>query len=370
VSLPRHLFTTTDAVGGVWSYALDLARGLAAEEMRVTLAVTGPPPGAAQAAAAAAIAGLELVVTGLPLDWAAEDAGTVLRAGAALAALASAREATLVQLNSPAYAAGGDFAQPLVIACHSCVASWWEAQHRAALPPDLRWRRDQAAAGYRQARRLVAPTAAFAATTARLYGLAQPPTVVANGRSPLPAPSAGAAAALPLPANFVFSAGRLWDSAKNFAALDAAAALLEWPVLAAGPLAGPQGGAIALPHLRLTGLLGPAAMARCYAEAGLFVSTARYEPFGLAVLEAAQAGCPLLLADLPGFREIWGDAASYLPDDRPTSLAVAIDRLMRDPAQRQARGAAARARAARYTVEAMQGGMLALYREAMQETLV
>jgi hypothetical protein len=35
------------------------------------------------------------------------------------------------------------------------------------------------------------------------------------------------------------------------------------------------------------------------------------EPFGLAVLEAAQAGCPLVLSDLPGFRELWDGAALF-----------------------------------------------------------
>ncbi len=357
---------TADAVGGVWTYALDLARGLAAEGARVSLAVTGPAPGAAQQAEAAAVPGLRLLPTGLPLDWTAATPEAVLQAGAALAALATAQGAELVHLNSPAYAAGGAFRQPLVIACHSCVASWWAAQHAAPLPPGLRWRRDQVAAAYRLATRLVAPSAAFAAVTARLYGLARPPAVVMNGRSPLPpvAPS------MALPESFVFAAGRLWDSAKNLAALDAAAARLEWPVLAAGPVAAPEGGAIELPHLRLLGRLDAAGMAEGHARAALFVSTARYEPFGLAVLEAAQAGTPLLLAELPGFREIWGEAACYLPDARPTGLAVAIDRLMRDPARRRELGAAAAARAARYTVQAMQQGMAALYREAMQETLV
>ena len=44
----------------------------------------------------------------------------------------------------------------------------------------------------------------------------------------------------------------------------------------------------------------------------IFVSVSRYEPFGLAVLEAAHAGCALVLSDIPTFRELWQGAASFV----------------------------------------------------------
>ena len=36
------------------------------------------------------------------------------------------------------------------------------------------------------------------------------------------------------------TAGRLWDEAKNLGTLDAAAEGMVWPVLAAGPMRGPD----------------------------------------------------------------------------------------------------------------------------------
>ena len=45
---------TTDAVGGVWSYALDLAAGLAGAVWRSTLAVLGPAPSGRRPRTAAA----------------------------------------------------------------------------------------------------------------------------------------------------------------------------------------------------------------------------------------------------------------------------------------------------------------------------
>ena len=68
---PGHVFMTADAVGGVWTYALDLARALAPHGLQTTLAVLGPPPSDLQAAEARQIRGLDLLATGLPLDWTA-----------------------------------------------------------------------------------------------------------------------------------------------------------------------------------------------------------------------------------------------------------------------------------------------------------
>ncbi|MDJ0389981.1 glycosyltransferase family 4 protein [Roseomonas sp. E05] len=352
---------TADAVGGVWSYALDLARGLIGEGVEVVLAVLGPAPGARQRAEAAAIPGLRIVETGLALEWTAEDAAAVLEAGTRLAALARAEGVGLVHLNSPALAAGGAFTVPVVAACHSCVASWWEAVRGGPLPADLAWRSALVAEGYRAAGRLLAPSAAFAATTARLYGLAEPPRVVHNGRARPPAAQPPAA----LPERFVFAAGRLWDEGKNLGLLDGIAARLSLPVVTAGALAGPQGGAIALPNLRNLGSLDSGQMAACFRAASLFVSPARYEPFGLAVLEAAQAGCPLVLSDIGSFREIWGETAEYANPDDGSGFVAAIERLLGDPALLRRRGAAAAERAQRYTPAAMARATRDLYRAAL-----
>ena len=42
-TLPRRVLMTADAVGGVWHYALELARGLSGSDIEVVLAVLGPP---------------------------------------------------------------------------------------------------------------------------------------------------------------------------------------------------------------------------------------------------------------------------------------------------------------------------------------
>lgn len=355
----ERILMTADAVGGVWTYAVDLAAGLAARQVSTLLAVLGSGPSDEQRGAALAVPGLELVETGWPLDWTAAEPSAVLRAGAALAALADRSGVGLVHLNSPALAAGGAIEQPLVALCHSCVATWWNALRGGALPADFAWRTDLVARGYEAADALVAPSAAFARATAAAYGRPEP-FVVHNGRA------AGAfAPGTPAGEAVVLTAGRLWDEAKDIALLDRAAAQVDVPVLAAGPTRGPNGVSIDLRHLRALGPLGGAELGRRLAARPIFCSPARYEPFGLAVLEAAAAGCALILSDIPTFRELWSEAALFVAPDDAGGLAEAMRSLAADPPRRDALGEAARRRSRLYSCEAMVAGMLAVYDRAL-----
>jgi glycosyltransferase involved in cell wall biosynthesis len=351
-----RLFMTADAVGGVWTYALDLAQGLADRGVSTTLAVLGPRPDTARAARARSIPGLELLLTGLPLDWVEPDPRAITAASERLADLAARAGADLVQLNSAALG-GAAFPAPVVAAAHSCVATWQQAVRREPLPPDLRWRAALAARGYEAADAVVAPSRAFALTTAERYGLRRAPTVVRNGRAPVRAPNAAGE-----PVHEVFAAGRLWDEGKNLAVLDRAAARIQAPVVAAGPLHAPHGGTVRFQRLISVGPLSSAEVARRLQARPVFVAPSLYEPFGLSVLEAAQAGCALVLSDIPTFRELWHGAADFVSPYDEAALAAAVNALLADPARRARQGQAARARARRYSLQAMVAGMLGVYR--------
>jgi glycosyltransferase involved in cell wall biosynthesis len=356
-----HVLMTADAVGGVWQYALDLADGLRAHDVRTTIAVLGPAPSADQRAMAEA-AGADLVTTGLPLDWTASHQGEVKEAGYAVARLATQIRPDLVHLNTPALASDARFDVPVVAACHSCVATWWHSVKNSPLPDDFAWRTNLVRQGYAAANRLLAPTLAFAQATVEAYGLAHPPTVVRNGRRGVQEQAGSQGRA------FVFTAGRLWDEGKNFAAIDRVAARLSIPVLAAGPLQGPNGVRIEAHHARPLGRLSDEEVARHLGEQPIFVSTALYEPFGLAVLEAAQAGCALVLSDIPTFRELWGGAALFVDPRDESEAAAAIERLVQDPDAQAVLGRAARKRAEAYSVEAMTEGVLRAYRSVLAGT--
>ncbi|BBE71911.1 glycosyltransferase family 4 protein [Oharaeibacter diazotrophicus] len=351
-ALPLKLFMTTDAVGGVFSYAVDLAHALVPYGVETTLAVLGPAMTPCQRETAT-VPGVDVLPLDLPLDWLAGSRCDVLAAAAAAVADRAAG-ADVVQLNAPALAAVRQPA-PVVGVVHSCVASWWAAVRGGEPPADFSWRTDLLADGLARCDAVVVPSRAFGATVARLYGVA--PEVVRNGRAA--APRRGPS---PEPAGFAFTAGRLWDEGKDVATLDAAAARMAVPLLAAGPTTGPDGGAaVRLAHARALGALDAGAVRDLLARRPVFVSTALYEPFGLAVLEAAQAGCPLVLSDIPTFRELWGGAAILVPPRDPAAVADAVNRLAADPAEARERGAAAATRAARYGLDSMARAMAHLY---------
>ena len=67
-----RIFLTTDAVGGVWQYSLELARAYVERGLAVDLVVLGPAASPERLAEAEEIAGLHLFETGLPLDWAGD----------------------------------------------------------------------------------------------------------------------------------------------------------------------------------------------------------------------------------------------------------------------------------------------------------
>lgn len=346
-----RIMLVTDAVGGVWTYSLDLARALRDWEVDAFLAVTGPSPSRDQLSQAN---GFEMIDTGLPLDWTARRPDLIRRAGCALAELAVKEAADLMQTNSAALLADCEFDQPVIAVQHSCVASWWASVKGTPLPEDFGWRRELVECGLNQAAAVIAPSAAFAALTARTYTLTRPVHSVHNGRRALPIKRR------PME-DFVFTAGRLWDEGKNLRVLDEAAARLNAPVEAAGPLEGPNGAAVSLASVRSLGELSPRGIAERLSGRPIFASAALYEPFGLSVLEAAQAGCALVLSDIPTFRELWEGSAIFVAADDSEAFADAIDELLANPSRRMDMGIAARMHALRYTPDAMAQRMVQIY---------
>lgn len=351
----RRVLMTADAVGGVWTFALELARGLAAEGAEVLLAVVGPGPDADQRREAKAVPGLALAETGLPLEW-QDRAGPLTPAGAAaLRRLERAFRPDLVHANGFREAAAG-FAAPVVLTAHSCVATWWRACRGGPLPEE--W--DSYARGVRgglaAAAAVAAPTEAFLREFAQAWGPLPPARVVRNG---LDLPANAAARRRP----FVLAAGRSWDEAKNVAALAAAAPKLPWPVLVAG-----EPPPRVLEGVRCLGRLPRPELRKLLAEAAVFAAPARYEPFGLAILEAAAAGCALVLGQVPSLVELWGDAARFVPPDDPAALRGTLLDLAGDAETLRRLGAAAEARARAHGRAAMVAGYRALYAEVLAGT--
>jgi glycogen synthase len=349
-----HVLMTGDAVGGVWTYALDLARALGRHGIRITLATMGPLPSAEQMHAAGRIDNLQVVTSTYKLEWMDEPWHDVETAGAWLLNMEPQLAPDIVHLNGYAHGAL-PFTAAIVVAGHSCVLSWADAIPGAIDGHALAAYRARIAPGIRAARHVVAPSDAMLAALDRFYGPLPPASVIPNGRFAAPF---GAAPKQP----FVFTAGRLWDRAKNAEAVAAIAARLPWPVAMAGDQ-GSQGsqGSVSLPHVRMLGKLSEAEIAQVLARASIVALPARYEPFGLLAVEAALSGCALVLGDIPSLREVWDEAADFVHPDDHEQLYRAIRALIASPSRLAERAQAARRRDGMYTPERMADAYAGLY---------
>ncbi len=357
-----RVLMSTDILGGVWSYALELARALRWRGVQVILATMGDSPSAGQHRAACAIPDLIVCESRWRLEWMDAPWHDVARAGRWLRMLERRFRPDVVHLNH--YSHGHlNWAAPSVVVGHSCVLSWWQAVHGGSAPAEWRRYRQHVRRGLQGADQVIAPSQAMLAALQTHYGPLARASVVHNGRVPGEYGEGGVPPSAKQ--SLILGAGRLWDAAKNPQALTAIAPGLRWPVYLAGETRHPNGDDTRLAHVRPLGRLAPEAMVPWFRRAGIYVLPARYEPFGLSVLEAALAGCAPVIGDIPSLRELWDGAACFVPPDDPAALRTAINGLIDAPDRRHALAQRARARAQRYTAGAMAEDYLQIYGELL-----
>jgi glycogen synthase len=351
---PLRVLMTADTVGGVWQYALELSRELHARGDAVALATMGGEPSRDQRREAAEIQGLTLYSSAYKLAWMDDPWKDVEKAGEWLLNLAAQWRPDVVHLNDYSH---GDLSwpAPVLMVGHSCVLSWWRAVHGTSAPASWARYHQRVCEGLHSADYVIAPSQVMLDALIRHYGPLRACRAIANGRS------GGEDHAVKEEA-LIFAAGRLWDPAKNLAALAEVAERLPWPVCIAGSQRHPDGGEVQLPHVHQLGPLPSAQVRRWLKHAPVYALPARYEPFGLSVLEAALAGCALVLGDIPSLREVWGRAALYVPPDDHDVLERTLRWLIDHPEERADFAARARRRAARYRPGKMADRYRRLYR--------
>jgi glycosyltransferase involved in cell wall biosynthesis len=334
-----RILMTADTVGGVWTYALELADALAAYGVEVEVATMGRPLDAGQRAevARSAVAGLH--ESAFALEWEDDPWEDLESAGRWLLELEERVRPDVVHLNG--YVHGClPWETPVVVVAHSCVLSWWEAVKEEPAPPEWEHYRLSVEAGLRAAEAVVAPTRAMLDALDRHYSFRTERFVVPNGRA--------APRREEKKEPFVLGMGRFWDEAKNVAALERVRDEVPWPVVLLG-----DGSA--------TGRVSREEVESHLARAAVFAAPARYEPFGLSILEAALAGCTLVVGDIPSLREVWDDAALYVAPRDSDALAAALRLLAGDDAVRDELARRARRRAARYAPRRMARRYLEVY---------
>lgn len=345
-----RVLMTGDCVGGVFPYCLGLADRLQRQGVQVALALMGPPPSDEQQRLLAACPGLLVHQSSFALEWTREPWRDVDEAGQWLLGLAAAFRPHVVHLNGYSHAAL-NFGVPVLVVAHSCVLSWWRAVLGRPAPEDYAEYRERVASGLAGAQIVVAPSMAMLRALAREYQFSTPAVTIPNGLD-------AQGPVLQDKQMLFFAAGRVWDRAKDLSLLAEAAAEMPWRVCIAGQ--GELPGA-ASENVELLGNLPRAAAQRWMQLASVFVHPARYEPFGLAVLEAALAGCALLLSDIASLRELWGSNAVYFPAGDRSALVRAGRQLAEDPVLRRRMAEGARQRACRYSSRACAQAYVEVY---------
>lgn len=345
------ILMTTDTVGGVWTYCLQLAEALQPYGINICLAAKGEVT-PDQSAAAQSVKNVSVLARDFKLEWMENPWDEVEAAGQWLQSVAETYQPDLIHLNDYCHAALRWRAPTLVVG-HSCVFSWMVAVRGAEPGPEWARYRQEVRRGLQAADLVVAPTRQMLSALEYFYGAVPARQVVYNGREP-------GRFFTGTKQPFVFSAGRFWDEGKNIRTLAAVAPDLRWPVRVAG-LRHPDGADGQVDNVEWLGALSAQQMVSVYSEASIYALPALYEPFGLTALEAAMSGCALVLGDIPSLRELWGDAACYVTPRDAAGLSAAINRLIDDEDFRTRLADRALARGNKLTAERMAAAYVECY---------
>jgi glycosyltransferase involved in cell wall biosynthesis len=350
---PRRILMTVDPIGGVWTYALELARTLEAHGVEIALASMGAHLTPEQYQQVLARKNVRLFEGAYRLEWMGDPWDDVDRAGDWLLKIAERFHPDLIHLNGYSHASLA-WDAPVLIVAHSCVLSWWRAVKNEEAPARYDEYRMRVSAGLAAADLVVAPSAAMRDALALHYDGHGRCIVISNGRDPR-----GFVFGEKAPC--IFSCGRIWDEAKNLRLIDQIAPHIPWPTALAGDCQHPGGSTVAMQNVRCLGKLESHEVAGQLSRAAIFVLPARYEPFGLSALEAGLSGCALVLGDMPSLRETWHDAAIFVPPDDSTALANALNGLIENKSRLEHFGHRAHVRALQFSPHRMATEYIAAY---------
>jgi glycosyltransferase involved in cell wall biosynthesis len=364
-----HVLVTADTLSGSWTYTRELVAGLVTRGVRVTLVSFGDIPLPDQTAWMDHLHGLDYRPTAFRLEWMQEAEKDLPESSAFLAALVRELRPDVLHLNQFCY---GDLPVdvPRVVMAHGDLITWKESvqERDTQWASPTRWYRDTIVRGIAGADAVVATTAWMLDRICECYVRPQRGEVIYPGRNPIffnPYISKD---------DSVLAVGRLVDAGKQVFLLTQHEHPV--PVCIVGseqtvpvpriPIRADVKAAVAETSVAICGPQTEAQLRALYSRASIFAATARYDPLGMQAVEAALSRCAIVANDIPGFREMWGDAALYFRTNDAASLAANIRLLNEDRTMRRAYAELAYTRAReRFTTKRMIEDYLQLYRSLL-----
>lgn len=357
-----RLLLTTDTVGGVWTFTQELATGLLERGCTVRLVSFGRAPSAAQQAQCDSLTHrfprrFSYVPSEIPLEWMDENDRAFEQGSQLLLREAALFAPDLIHCNQFCFGSLQASA-PRVLTAHSDVLTWASACRNAPLDPSPWLQRYIAMvqAGLLAANAVVAPTRWMLDALAENFAIPRIAHVIPNGRSIASQPDSTRALQ-------AVTAGRLWDQAKGIELL----ADVESPIPIA--IAGDtrDGREAQWTGFRWMGELGEQEIIALLRSSAVYLCLSKYEPFGLAPLEAALCGCAVLARDIPSLREVWAGNALYFRD--AAELSSILRMLYENPEMLRRAQNSSQQRAQIFSRDRMVDAYLGLFGQILQGAL-
>lgn len=316
----KRVLMTSDTIGGVWTYVIELTKQLKKYNIEVILATMGPSPNQFQYKQLSNLSNVELFESNFKLEWMDDPWNDIEKSAEWLLNLESLTTPDIIHLNGYCHAAY-QWKAPVLVVAHSCVCSWFDHVKKCSIPQSWKFYVSNVRYGLQQADLVVTPSKSTLQDLYKHYGEFAPSLVIYNGIDSHYTQNI-------LKEPFIFTAGRLWDEAKNINAIASISQALYWPVFAAGD---PKTNIYETEKLHIIGNKPHNEILEWMKRSTIFCLPALYEPFGLTALEAASCGCVLVLSNIDSFKEIWADTALYIEPNNHLELLHLLNQLIENP---------------------------------------
>lgn len=353
-----QILMTTDTLGGVWTYSLELIKALEAYPVQFHLIGFGGYPSAGQLNELESLKNVWFYPSKLRLEWMQNPEIEGIKKK--IIEVYKEVQPDLIHFNN--YIGQGDFRDiPTITVFHSCVNSWWQAVKKENAPESWNTYYKLVKKALTTTDKVIFPTQAIGQKAKEIYGFSGEPTVIYNARELSDKPEIEKE-------NIILATGRIWDEAKNLGSLCQTATHLPWPVFIAGDSKEPgsEKEVCLQQNVNFLGKLTSPEIEAYFFKSEIYVNPGLYEPFGLAVLEAAQAGCALVLSDLDTLKEIWEDSAIYFNPDDSKQLEIILSDLIEHPRKRKKYQEKAQSRAKAFQRKAFAKNYYQLYQEVLK----
>jgi glycogen(starch) synthase len=353
-------------MSGSWTYTRELVTGLLTRGIRVTLVSFGEIPLPSQTSWMDLLHDLDYRPTAFRLEWMHEAPQAFPESSQYLTELIHEVQPDLLHLHQFCH---GNLPvdTPRIVMAHGDLISWNLAVQGCTprYTPWLKWYRETIMRGIAAADVVVAPSASMLDSIRATYARPRREAVIYPGRNPIffnPYINKDES---------VLSVGRLLDAGKQvFLLTQHAQPFSVWIVgseqtvpVPPIPIRTDVKVSTDTSSVAIRGPQTEAQLRALYSRAAVYAATARYEPVGIAPLDAAFSRCAIVANDIPSFREVWADDALYFRTNDASSLAATLRRLEADRPLRQAYAERAFTRArARFTSKHMIDDYLELYR--------